>query len=377
MKIALVSILFNRKGGSERRTYQLAAGLLGLGHEVSIFANEVEDMALDAEVNIVPAMPAPTFLRVLTFTKNLNAALAKRTDIDIIHNQIRPFNDWIVTVGGGCHAEYLEKMAGRRFPFNPRDLVILDMEKRQYREGGCRAVITNSALSKKGILKHYPIPPKRVHVAYNGVDTEKFSPTSVLGNRAITRKKYGFFDEPVALFLGSGFERKGLEAAIRALRLVKEMDGAIRHLKLLIVGRDRQEPWLKLAARLGVSDMVVFAGQTAKPEDFYAAADIFVLPTKFDPFSNATLEAMSCGLPVITTAENGVSEIILDGENGFVMQRPDDYMGLASTLGYLGCEKARRETGENARITAEGFTWNETLSKTLDVYNSVLYKRGF
>ena len=371
MKIALVSILFNRKGGRERRTDQLATGLLGLGHEVSVFANEVEDMDLDAEVNIVPAMPAPSFLRILTFTKNVNAALGKRTDIDIIHNQIRPFNDWIVTVGGGCHAEYLEKMAGKRFPLNPRDLVILGMEKMQYRDGGCRAVITNSALSKKGILKHYPIRPERVHVAYNGVDTEKFSPAAVLEKRADTRKKLGIFDEPVALFLGSGFERKGLESVIRALPLIKEMDGSIRDLSLLVVGRDRQEPWLKLAARLGVSDMVVFAGQTARPEDFYGAADIFVLPTKFDPFSNATLEAMSCGLPVITTAENGVSEIIRDGENGFVMRSPDDYMGLASTIGYLACEKARKETGQNARITAEAYTWDKTLNRTLEVYASL------
>ncbi len=368
MKIALVSILFNRKGGSERRTYQLAKGLLRQGHEVSIFANEVEDMDLDAEVNIIPAISVPSFLRILTFTKNVNAALRKRTDIGIIHNQIRPFNDWIVTVGGGCHAEYIEKMAGRRFSLNPRDLVVLNMEKKQYRDGGCRAVITNSALSKKGILKHYPIPPERVYVAYNGVDTEKFNPSAVIENRADTRKKYGFFDEPVALFLGSGFERKGLEAAIRALPLIKDMDGAIRDMKLLVVGRDRQEPWLKLAARFGVSDMVVFAGQTSRPEDFYGAADIFVLPTKFDPFSNATLEAMSCGLPVITTYENGVSEIIRDGENGFVMRKPDDYMGLASTLGYLACEKARKKTGTEARVTAETFTWDKTIDKTMEVY---------
>lgn len=371
MKVAIVSILFNRKGGSERRAYQLVRGLIGRGHEVSIFANEVEDLDLDAEVNIVPAMPAPSFLRILTFTRNVNAALAKRADIGIIHNQIRPFNNGIVTVGGGCHAEYLEKMAGRWFPFNPRDLVILDMEKRQYRDGGCRAVITNSALSKKGILKHYPIPPERVHVAYNGVDTDKFSPSAILDKRAGTRSKLGFFDEPVALFLGSGFERKGLEAAIRALPLVKEMDGAIRDLRLLVVGRDRSEPWRKLASRLGVSDMVVFAGQTARPEDFYAAADIFVLPTKFDPFSNATLEAMSCGLPVITTAENGVSEIIMDGENGFVMQRPDDHMGLAATLGYLACEKARKKVGRDARATAEDFTWDKTLNKTIEVYKAI------
>lgn len=367
MKIAIVSILFNTAGGSERRTYQLTKGLIDAGHEVEVFASGIEDMDLGAKVNRVPISPGPSFLKILSFKKNLKRLLDKSA-FDVIHNQIRPFNDGIVTVGGGCHADYLERSGKSGILLNPLDLVIIRMEKEQYRKGGCRGVITNSELSKRGILKHYPIPPEKVHVAYNGVDTVKFSPDAVLKKRAATRAKLGIYDEPAALFLGSGFERKGLEAAIRALALVKSMEGAVNQLKLVVVGKDDHRPWRKLAARLGVTDMVVFAGQTGSPADFYGAADIFALPTMFDPFSNATLEAMSCGLPVITTAENGVSEIIRDGENGFILRKPDDHMGLASTLGYLACEKARKAAGTKARVTAENFTWDKTLQKTINVY---------
>jgi len=371
MKVALVSIIFNTKSGSERRTYQLAKGLLEAGHEVEVFAARVEDMDLGAKVNIVPMSAGPSFVKVKSFTSNVNRMLSGRPDIDVVHNQIRPFTDGIVTVGGGCHADYLERMGRGLSLFNPLHRLILGMERKRYREGGCKAVITNSNLAREGILRHYPIPPDRVFVAYNGVDLAKFHPAIVSGKRVEIRNRYGLDDGPVALFLGSGFGRKGLSTLIKALPVVTGMDQDIKNLKVLVVGKDDPASYIKLAKRLNVADRLVFAGQTNEPEYFYGAADIFVLPTKYDPFSNATLEAMACGLPVITTAMNGVSEIITDGEDGFVLKDADDHNGLAASLAYLSCEKARKQTGAGARLKAEGLTWEKTLGTTLDIYGKV------
>lgn len=172
----------------------------------------------------------------------------------------------------------------------------------------------------------------------------------------------------MALFVGSGFKRKGLATVIRALPVVKTMEQDISRLRLLVVGKDAPGPYIRLASRLGVGDRVTFAGGTTRPEDFYGAADIFVLPTMYDPFSNATLEAMACGLPVITTAQNGVSELMAEGVSGFVMRNPEDHSGLAATFAYLSCEKVRVKSGANARKVAEGLTWDSTLRKTLEVY---------
>src|SRR5512143_541541 len=144
MKVAIATFRFDFKGGSERRTYQLAKGLIGEGHSVEIFAAEVADMDLDARVNIVPTLPGPSIAKVLSFTRNLNRAIRTRDDIDVVHNQIRPFTDGVVTVGGGCHAEYLEKAKGPLGFLNPLNGVVLGMERRMYRAGGCAAVITNS-----------------------------------------------------------------------------------------------------------------------------------------------------------------------------------------------------------------------------------------
>jgi len=372
MRVALVSMRFDTRGGSERRTFQLARGLISAGHAVEVFAANAEDVDIDAGINIVPMSGGPSFLKVMSFTKNVNRMLAERHDIDIVHNQIRPFTDGIVTVGGGCHAENLERRGGYSRYINPLHHVVLGMERERYMEGGCQAVITNSEFSKKGILRHYPMPPEKVFVAYNGVDSVKFNPGSAAVHRVDVRSRYGINDEPVLLFLGSGFRRKGLQAVIKALSLLKGSGKASGRSRLIVVGKDRPAPYMKLAARLGVSDRITFAGPTRTPEAFYGAADIFILPTRYDPFSNATLEAMACGLPVITTHSNGVSEIIQEGENGFVLKSPDDCEGIAETVDCILSEGAGTSTGANARSTVEKLTWDSTLASTLAVYEAVL-----
>jgi len=376
MKIALVSIRYDQKGGSERRTCHLASGLVRAGHELEIFAASVEDLEVEAVVNIVPMSSGPSFMKVASFTKNVCRMLAERSDIDVVHNQIRPFTDGIVTVGGGCHAQYLE-LSGKRLAFlNPLHRVVLDLERERYRPGGCRAVITNSEFAKKGILKHYPIPPDRVFVVYNGVDSNRFNPDKAGTMREELRSRYGFRGEPVLLFLGSGFERKGLSTLVRAVSVLKDSADEMKNAKVLVVGKDEPGRFRKLAKRLGVSDRVVFAGPTVTPEMYYGAADIFVLPTRYDPFSNAAMEAMACGLPVITTSTNGVSELIEHGVNGFILHEPEDHNALADMALLLADRAKREEMGQLARTTSLMYTWDNTLESTIEVYRSTEQVRG-
>ncbi len=368
MKVAIVAFRFDQRGGSERRTYYLTKGLVERGHEVEVFAASIEDLDLDVKANRVPFFNGPSFMKVKSFGENVERVLAGRGGFDVVHNQIRPFTDGIVTIGGGCHAEYLEHKGGRigNF-FNPLNRVVLKMERARYREGGSRGIIAISEFVKRGILRHYPFPPEKIHIAYNGVDHKRFNPT-VAAYRDEVRSRHGLGDEPVLLFLGSGFRRKGLDTLIRALPVIKGMDREIKRLKVLVAGRDDPKPHMRLAGRLGVLDSIVFAGATREPEKYYGAADIFALPTTYEPFGNAFLEAMSCGLPVITTSRAGAAEVVSDGENGFVLNDPSNHTALAAIIAYLSCEKARKEIGRNARKTAEGLTWENTLDRTLDAY---------
>ncbi|MGH7395365.1 MAG: glycosyltransferase family 4 protein, partial [Candidatus Methylomirabilales bacterium] len=105
---------------------------------------------------------------------------------------------------------------------------------------------------------------------------------------------------------------------------------------------------------------------------YYAAADVFVLPTRFDPFANATLEAMAAGLPVVTTRMNGVAEILTPGSDGYVLDDSPSAPALAKLLVELTDADLRRAMSQAARGTALRFPWRATAEATLETYRAML-----
>jgi UDP-glucose:(heptosyl)LPS alpha-1,3-glucosyltransferase len=123
----------------------------------------------------------------------------------------------------------------------------------------------------------------------------------------------------VILFVGSGFERKGIPVLLPALAAMKRSDAL-----LLIVGRDRKERAMRaLAQRLGIADRVRFLGAQKDVRPYYGAADCFALPTLYDPMPNAALEALACGLPTVTSTTCGAAELIQPEINGRVVAALD------------------------------------------------------
>jgi UDP-glucose:(heptosyl)LPS alpha-1,3-glucosyltransferase len=213
------------------------------------------------------------------------------------------------------------------------------------------------------------LPPERIRVVYNGVDPDRFRPENAAGFRAEIRQALEFQDEDVAvLFVGGNFARKGLGLLLEATARSGAAGGRLR---VVVVGGRRSPRWDRRVKALGLDGRVRFVGPVAQPERYYAAADVFALPTHFDPFANATLEAMAAGLPVITTRQNGVAETLVHGVNGLVTDDPPTAVGLATLL--AECERAdrRRALGQAARETALGFSWAATAEATLDVYRAM------
>lgn len=114
-----------------------------------------------------------------------------------------------------------------------------------------------------------------------------------------------------------------------------------------------------------------FVGPVTEPERYYAAAEVFVLPTYFDPFANATLEAMAAGLPVITTRMNGVAEILTPGTDGFVLEDPRDAAGLEKLLVELADAGRRRAVGQAAHAAATRLSWQAVADATLETYRAM------
>ena len=153
----------------------------------------------------------------------------------------------------------------------------------------------------------------------------------------------------VFLFVGSGFRRKGLPQLMRAL-------GGVRDARLVVVGADKELEHLRRAAEhANLADRVHFAGGQDDVKPWYGMADCFVLPTLYDPFPNAALEAMACGLPLITSVQCGAAELVESGVEGYVCQDPLDVVELARCLNLAAAAGQAQRMGAAARRKVEPF----------------------
>jgi UDP-glucose:(heptosyl)LPS alpha-1,3-glucosyltransferase len=147
---------------------------------------------------------------------------------------------------------------------------------------------------------------------------------------------------------------KGLSYLIEALAEIKKGDHPA--FKLLILGRDRKEPYLRLAEKVGVAGEVVFANSTNEPERYYGAADLLVHPTFYDACSLTVLEALASGLPVITTSSNGASGILTNGQEGFVINDPRDIKTLCEKIAYFFDEGKKQRFSFQAPLCMKGYS---------------------
>ena len=397
-KIAILIENFDKKGGSERRTYELVKRLKDNGNKITVFASSWSDTPplVGDGINFVkvPMTRWPfRFMAPLTYAYFADRAVnpvrnkapkapdgclwqpvsngVKKEDFDIIHSQTRTYYQDVATLGGGCHRAWIDEGSSLKL-LDPFHRAVLSIEKRQFQNGNYKMIIVNSNLSKDGILKFYPVPEERIKVIYNGVDTERFSPANKERYRTEIRRRHNLSeDDFVILYVGSGFKRKGVSYLIEAVARLGNNTINKNRIKLLIVGKDKLMPYKRLAAKTGIDKNIIFVDYASETEKYYAASDIFALPTFFDPFANVTLEAMASGLPVITTKKNGASEIIEDGKDGFVINTPLEIDALAEKIRVLLNPETRRNMANMAREKSKRFTWDRMTEETLKVYDEI------
>jgi UDP-glucose:(heptosyl)LPS alpha-1,3-glucosyltransferase len=377
LRIAMVALNFHRQGGSEGRTGHLVDALLTAGHDVHLVGARIGG-SWDGRVvrHGIRVASHPRWLEVLTFIGAAKRLLAQER-FDVVHNQIRPYLPGVVTVGGGCHRFYLERVLpaeqGRLAALlkrcSPLHQILLALERRHYRPDAYTWVIANSRLNRDGILSYYPLPDSRIRVAYNGVDSERFAPENVARFRGEVRQTLELADGDLGvLFVGTNFSRKGLDLVLEALVVA---GAAGQHLRLIVLGGRPSPRWRRRVGTLGLTDRVRFVDSVPDPERYYGAADIFVLPTRFDPFANAMLEAMAAGLPVVTSRMNGAAEILMPGTDAYILDDPPGAPGLAKLLVELADADLRRAMGQAARSTAMRFPWRATALATLETYRAM------
>ena len=294
---------------------------------------------------------------------------SRRFDLVQSHERIACCD--IYRAGDGLHREWLKNRARALGPLarlgtvlNPYHRYLLAAERRLFASPRLRAVVCNSRMVRDEIKRHFALADEKLHVIYSGVDTAVYHP-GLKHERAGVRASLGFApDVPLFLFVGSGFERKGLATALRA---VAQLPAA----QLLVIGRDRRVAhYQTLAQKLGLGERAQFLGAIDDVKPYYGAADALVLPTLYDPFPNVALEAMACGLPVVTSTTSGAAELIANDHNGYVC----DALDVDTLTAHLRAvvDPARHAAlCAQARRTVEPMTLEAASRQWLDLYASL------
>ena len=348
MKIGFVRRGYSPTGGAEAYLRRLAQGVAAAGHQpVLIASREWPASAWTNEFVIHLDGDSP-----LRFAREAGRAAAA---CDIVFSLERVFSCDIYRAGDGVHRAWLDRRAAfepawRRWTrwLNPKHRELLRLERCVFSPDGTALVIANSRMVRDEIVRRYAYPADRIEVIPNGYDAPPVAPDL----RDRRRKELGIApDDFVALFAGSGWERKGLSTALEAVRETSAV-------KLIVAGKGD-------ATRQRGAAHIFFVGPRSDLQPDFAAADVFVLPTIYDPFSNACLEALAAGLPVLTTTANGFSEIITDGRHGSVTP-PGDVAALKGAIGRWSSNNAARLARPGCLELAGRYSVAENTRRTLD-----------
>ena len=369
-RVALVRSRYDPAGGAERFVQSAIAALKSRGVSITIVARQWPGH--DGSAILVDPFHVGSAWRDASFARAVCAELARRR-FDLVQSHERIACCDVYRAGDGVHAEFLAQRERIRSPLaqlatrlDPHHRYVLAAERALFTSPRLRAVICNSEMVRREIAARFGTPAERLELIRNAVDSTWFEP----GHRAAMREPVRQqLDIPahanVVLHVGSGFERKGVGTLLRAVAAAASKPWAV------IVGRDKRSPaYARLAQRLGIASRVRFVGSVSDVRPYHAAADSYMLATIYDPFPNAALEAMASGLPVVTTTRCGASEMLVEGQSGFVRDALD-VAGFAAVLERLDPETAAR-MGAAARDAVTPLTPRSMADQYLALYERLL-----
>jgi UDP-glucose:(heptosyl)LPS alpha-1,3-glucosyltransferase len=346
---------YSGSGGAESYLKRLAEGVSTNGYTTRLFTTDdwpADDRKFSQVTRLGGKSP-------LAFANELEKA-REGSRGEVLISLERVCRCDVYRAGDGLHQAWLNRRESyempwrkfiRRWQRNHRELLRLEASLLQ--ERGAERVIANSRMIKDEIVELYNFRRDRIDVVPNGIPLEQYRFDPLAKTQA--RHELGLGTEDVALlFAGTGWERKGLRFAIDAMKACEN-----RKLRLFVAGRGN-------IARYA-ADQVSFLGEVADLRPVYAAADIFILPTVYDPFSNACLEALASGLPVITTRANGFAEIMEDRIHGSIIDQARDVDDLRNAIQAWADETRRDAARPSILKCATQFDISRNVERTLKI----------
>lgn len=375
MRVGLVILHADpQRGGAERYTVDLACALAQRGIETSLISSSAGQALPGARSVVLPAHGWSRTARYRHWLEAVDRHL-QTAAYDIVHAALpihrcdvyHPHAGMAIDAVRHGHrkhqgwARWTSRLANR---FNARRQAFAAVEQALITGPRPPVVISLSRYVQSAIEASYDLPADRHACLFNAVDLQRFDPVTQAEAGRQWRRELGIGDDQVlALIIAQDFERKGLREAIAALPQVPDP-----RLRLVVVGKPDPADWQQQAIAAGVADRVIFAGPTTQPAACYAAADLFVLPTKHDPCSLVVLEALAMGLPVITTSRNGAAEVMTERREGIVLSDPDDVAALAAAFRTVCDDSTRLTMAQHCLTLRPQLSYEHHVEQLLAIY---------
>jgi UDP-glucose:(heptosyl)LPS alpha-1,3-glucosyltransferase len=367
VKLAIVRRRYAQFGGAERFIDTAVGEIAKAGIDLSIIS-EAWPASGPIEHIVVPQRGLTRRGKLANFQRAVGQIVAGRK-FDLVQTHERLLSADIFRAGDGVHAAWLARQrteqggwAARLRRLDPMHRLLVETERKMARDTSMLFVAISPMVARE-ISDWLGVPASRIRTIENGVDARLFYPPSPEQRVAARRLFDVAADIPVVALVGSGFARKGAFKLIEALALP-----ACLHVHALIAGRDRQlEALRRRATALGLGDRVHILGGVSDPLPVYHAADVFALPSLYDPLSNAAVEALACGLPLVVTADTGVADAVNDSGAGIITTRaPDDI--AAGIVGVLG---KRADMAKAAAALQPRFDLSAATARWLALYQEL------
>lgn len=362
MKIAVVFPAAHRRGGVERVAWELLRHL-GDRHEMWFVGGEL------ASPDLLPpgihhvAVTHRDCGKPRTFRRAATEALAAlRVDRSVSLGANCPPCD--IRIVGSVHRSWLRQ--GRSIPVGrlrvpagfrylmPRHRTLLSLE-RSYFSGPGGPVVVVSDVVGRDLSAFYGVDADSISRVPNGFSRIEFSAERRVRDRPGARVGMGIAEDQIAvLFVANELHRKGFGVLLDAIRRVNDP-----RLVLHVVGKADINDYRSTIARLGLHDRVRWHGPTNDVGRAFAAADLFVLPTQYEPFGIVVVEALAMGVPVITTRLAGAAAAIEGNDVGLLQNDPDDAAELAGLIRKALEPGVLERWGSNAPKAAEPYEWSD------------------
>jgi len=384
-RLAVVSPFIDKRHGTERGVVEWLTRLSG-EYEIHLYSQRVEDMDLSIFTwHRIPTLPGPHLVNYLWwFVANHFYRWKDRRFHGLRY-------DLVLTPGVNCldadvvavyivfaefYRQVREQLKFRSNPvrFWPRLLhrhiyygLIKKLERKLYANPGNHLFVI--ARKTANDIKTFYHREDSFEVAYIGIDHATFNPAARLARRRQMREELGLPENGfVLLLIGNDYKKKGLQNVIEALKKLNPLP-----ITLLVAGQDDRTPFLSKIHEYGLDGRIQFLPVRSDVIAYFGAADVYIGPSLEDTFAFPPTEALGTGLPVITTATNGTSEIMTHGVDGFVLQDATDVGAMADLIELLYRDpQLRQRIGEAAAATAQQYTWDRSACTVEAVLKEVL-----